>query len=105
MIELRETGQGYLKLLAGALALRAKASPTQQLSYEPLVDAMTQLALCLRNPNATLNELLLAIYLASDSWTEWHDNYTHFWERIETEHAAALERGDLLAQLLERVRT
>jgi len=95
--DLVDTAQGYLGLLAGALAFRAKAAPTQQQSYEPLATAMTQLALCLRNTNATERELITAICSASSVWTEWHDKHTKFWEHLAASELEYLERGDALA--------
>lgn len=89
----------YIGLLQGALAMRAKAAPTQQLSYEPLVEAMTQLALCLRNKNTTQDQLMLAVYLASSVWTEWHDEHTHFWNELLAQHAIEWDNNDLIASL------
>lgn len=104
--DLQDTAQGYIGLLQRALALRAKAAPTQQLSYEPLVEAMTQLALCLRNANTTSNELTLAVYLASSVWTEWHDDHTDFWQKLLIEHAAEWDNNDPITSLgFDRDRT
>lgn len=97
--ELQSVAKGYIGLLQRALALRAKAAPTQQLSYEPLVEAMTQLALCLRNANTTSNELTLAVYLASSVWTEWHDDHTDFWNELLAQHAIEWDNNDLITSL------
>lgn len=105
--ELRAMGKTYLVLLAGLLAMRAKASPTLRLSYDPIADAMTQLTLCLRKPDATVKELMLAVYLAGDVWSEWHDQICHFWERLAKSEQEHLEQGDLLAEigvLIERAK-
>lgn len=101
MNELRELAQGYVRLLAGALALRAKVAPTQQHYYEPLAEAMAQLALCLRSNTVTFSELALNVYLADSCWQEWHDNYTRFLERITQEEQAQLAAGDFIAELGE----
>lgn len=99
MNELKEVANGYIGLLAGALASRAKAAPTQQQSYEPLATAMTQLALCLRKPNTTHDELVKVICTASMVWTEWQDNYTRFWDCLAKDEQEYLEQGDLFAEI------
>jgi hypothetical protein len=97
--DLQDTAQGYIGLLAGALAFRAKAAPTQQQNYEPLTTAMTRLALCLRKQGTTERDMIIAIRNASSVWSEWQEQYCHFWERLAKSELEYLEQGDVLAEI------
>lgn len=99
--ELAAMAKTYIGMLQAALSARAKASPTQQQSYEPLVEAMTHLVQCLRKPETTQNELTLAVYLASSVWTEWHDEHTDFWQKLLVEYVYEWDNNDPLVILSE----
>lgn len=97
----KEIARDYVKLISGALVIRSKSAPTERLDYDPLVDAMAHLALCLRNPHATMQEYMQAIKEASSWWDEWYTRHTDAEKQMYAEHDAALKDGDLIAAILE----
>lgn len=101
MNEIKEIAQGYIKLIAGALAIRSKTAPTVSHLYDPLARSMASLAMCLRNPHATMQEYMQAIKEASSWWDEWYVRGTQCEQRIYAEHEAAVKGGDWIAALAE----
>jgi hypothetical protein len=101
--ELQQLAKDYIKQIAASLAIRSKSSPTRTTNGEwnPLVEAMGRLAMCVRNPATTDAEYIKAINEASSWWTSWYDKQTRFEERLADAHKAAFEAGDWMAVLSE----
>jgi hypothetical protein len=100
--ELKVIAKDYIKLIAGALAIRAKYSPSdERLRYDPLAESMGRLALCLRKSDSTTDEYLNAIQEASSWWWEWYDRLTKYEQQSIDQHREALISGEWVTALGE----